>query len=382
MINGIKAIIGLFLLLDSIVPSYAQSKNNADVRAVFAVFEGPKINVYSSNLDGSDRKLLISEQTEFTRSRPFEAIKATVSPAGDTIAYMTPVNQAHVPVFVVNRNGQRKRKILDKAENFYWTPDGEKIIFSLLPRGTPGKDRIGRSASAPGYEWYARNLETGKIDLIASPSDNFHSFGWWASVHHAIFMNPSLGELWLFLFDLNKRTTMPVKLIVGTRHFREISASPDRSRTVLILPDRGVNESCDVYELTSEWQLGSHLVGSPDYRCERLAWNGNDEIFYGKSTGPKGKISTREVSESGHYLLLSLYKYDFKTRKEEAVLKSTGKEVYRLLGVLNGNGLVVSNESSARTPRYILELRKLDGTGPVVLFSSENEMLFIGWLRM
>ena len=74
-----------------------------------------------------------------------------------------------------------------------------------------------------------------------------------------------------------------------------------------------------------------------------------------------------------------MYTYNFNTGKDELVLKSDGKEVYRFQNVLENRGFVVSNESNKRTPRYILEMRELDGSSPRELFASDNEMLFIGW---
>ena len=110
-------------------------------------------------------------------------------------------------------------------------------------------------------------------------------------------------------------------------------------------------------------------------------WNGDDEIFFNKSTGPKGRINIYETSESGYYILLSIYKYDFQRRKEVAVIRSSGKEVYRLEGILDNRAIIVSNESVARKPRYILEARDLNGNKLHDFFTSEKEMWFVGWLR-
>ncbi|BCX15034.1 MAG: hypothetical protein KatS3mg088_717 [Patescibacteria group bacterium] len=67
--------------------------------------------------------------------------------------------------------------------------------------------------------------------------------------------------------------------------------------------------------------------------------------------------------------------------KDVPVLKSDGKEVYRFQDVLENQGFVVSNESNKRVPKYILEMRKLDGSSPQQLFTSDKEMLFIGWSK-
>ena len=110
-----------------------------DVRAAFTVFDGNKINVYSSKPDGSDRKLIISEETELPNARAFDAIRATISPAGDWIAYMIPARTGWSPVYVIGSDGQNKRKVLDKAIDFHWTPDGKNILYSLFsPRPRVG----------------------------------------------------------------------------------------------------------------------------------------------------------------------------------------------------------------------------------------------------
>jgi len=131
----------------------------------------------------------------------------------------------------------------------------------------------------------------------------------------------------------------------------------------------------------SGWRLARKIVSTLNYYCESVFWNGDDEIIYNESTWSSGHFSTSETSESGYYLALSVYRYNFKARKEFPVLKSPGSEVYRLEGVLKDKGIVVSNESVPRKPRYILEYRRFDGSHSVKLAESEKEMWFVGWVN-
>lgn len=69
------------------VNTTVETKNES--RAIFAVVEGLKMNIYSSKKDGTDKKLLLSQDISEpdTRVRPFTVIDIKVSPTKNLIAY-------------------------------------------------------------------------------------------------------------------------------------------------------------------------------------------------------------------------------------------------------------------------------------------------------
>lgn len=358
-------------------------------RAVFAVVEGLKMNIYSSKGDGTARKLLLSQDISEpnTRARPFTVIDIKVSQTKDLVAYKFPPAEnytvsAPASVFLIDSQGQNKKKILDNVETFSWSRDGKKIIYSTA---TPRFDNpnAGVSFSSPGAEWHIFDIASSKDTIIAKPEQQFHSLGSWINENKFIFISTNIYGSELVLFDSTTQKSEKIKLPEGYTQVREVSTNPSGSKTVVsLLPEGyGINYSCDFYEIQMSGKLGNHLIADKNYSCEGVAWNGDNEFYYGKGTGPKGTISTSETSESGYYVLLSVYRYNFNTGKDEPILKSDGKEVYRFQNVLENQGFVVSNESNKRTPRYILEMRKLDGSNPQNLFTSDKEMLFIDWSK-
>lgn len=362
---------------------------NTESRAVFAVVEGLKMSIYSSNPNGADRKLIISQEISEpnTRARPFTVVDIKVSPTKNLIAYKFPPSEnytvsAPASVFLIDYQGQNKKKILDNVETFSWSRDGKKIIYSTA---TPrfNNPNAGMSFSSPGAEWHIFDIANSKDVVIAKPTQQFHSLGSWFNENKFIFISANIYGSELALFDSTTQKTEKIKLPEGYTQVREVSTNPSGNKTIvsLLSEDYGINYSCDFYEIEMNGKLSKHLIADKNYSCEGVAWDGENEFYYGKGTGPKGTISTSETSESGYYVLLSVYKYNFNTGKDEPVLKSDGKEVYRFQNVLENQGFVVSNESNKRTPKYILEMRKLDGSNPQNLFTSDKEMLFIDWSK-
>lgn len=358
-------------------------------RAVFAVVEGLKMNIYSSNSNGTDRKLILSQEISepSTRSQPFTVVDIKVSPAKNLIAYKFPPAEnytvsAPASVFLIDYQGQNKKKILDNVETFNWSRDGKKIIYSTA---TPKLDNplAGVAFSGPGAEWHIFEIANSKDVIIAKPEQQFHSMGSWVNENKLVFISTNIHGSELVLFDLSSQKSEKIKLPEGYTQVRDVSTNPSGNKTVVsFLPENyGINYSCDFYEVQPNGKLGKHLIADRNYSCEGVAWNGDDEFYYGKGTGPNGTISKNNTSESGHYILPSIYRYNFKTGKDEPVLKSDGKEIYRFQNVLENQGFVVSSESNNRIPKYILEMRKLDGSNPQNLFTSDKEMLFIDWSK-
>lgn len=394
--SHLQTILIIPFLLCVLMPACAESifaqrcipsddSNNRDVRAAFAKFEGSKINVYSSSLDGKDSRLILSEETDLNGARPFAAIRAEISPKGDRLVYTIPSKLGNTPIYIVNGDGSEKRKILDKAEHFKWLPNGKEILFSIQPLSALD-DFAGQGQPlwTVGAHWFILNLATGLTKKVAGSRNHFHGVRLWAREKEAVFQTSSLFDTWLHRYDVRSKKKLKSSKVLGFGpQLADLTSNQKGTRTVgSVLPQGyAVQNSCNLYSLTKQLTLGRRLVASPEYHCQNLFWNGNDQIFYNKGTGPFGRIRMTEASESGHYILMSVYRFDFKSHKETPVLLSSGKEVYRLQQVLSNRAIVVSNEAQSRLPKHILEVRDIDGQNPVELSSSDREMWLIGWLR-
>jgi hypothetical protein len=352
--------------------------DNNRIRAVFADFEGSRINLYASDLDGSNRKLLVSEETPFTNSlAPMHyAIRARVSPDRHSIAFISP-SQGDNSVYLIDGEGQNKRKLFDNAYAFDWSPTGKKIVYSVLHRTEQSDGFVGRPSWDPGFEWRVFDTQTGENELIASPQDRLQRFGAWIDHNHIIFISNSTSALYLLVLDLNTKRAAENKLLDGYRQITNISANTETGRTVVsILPELlSGKQACDIYELTSSWRLGRRLVAIRNGESTGLAWNGNDEIFF--STLRFGG----KLQRAGYQRSLSVSKYNIISRRNQPVLNDVGKGAYRVEGTVEGKALIVSVENVNKSPRYVLQARRLDGSHPVPLISSEKGVAFIGWLR-
>ena len=63
------------------------------------------------------------------------------------------------------------------------------------------------------------------------------------------------------------------------------------------------------------------------------------------------------------------------------MLNDVGTGAYRVEGIVEGKALIVSVENVGQSPHYVLQARRLDGSHPVPLVSSEKGVAFIGWLK-
>lgn len=364
-------------------------------RAVFAVFEDLKLNVYSTKLDGSDKRQLLSYDIDepSTRSRPDSILAASVSPGGELIAYKYKLPPAlnytssdPPDLFLIDSSGQNKRNIAKNIEQFIWSPDGKNILYSANTPLATYQDSRGSVIEAPlvgpGSQWYIYDTQSSREQMLDIKDNIYNSTRGFIDNEHIIFVATSAyGGIpsQLFVYDLKNSKVFPVK-VEGEQISDAAGNSSQGKAVVSILPkDYGINYSCDLYEMNTKGEITNHLVKSPNYQCGLISWNGNDEIIYEKGTGPKGKIETSQSDESGYYILSSVYKYNFQTKKEEVLVKNTGKEIFKFMGALENQALIVSNESAKRTPHYILEVRNLDGSNPRILISSNKEILFVGF---
>jgi hypothetical protein len=341
---------------------------------LFTVYEGAGVNVYSSHLDGSSRTLLLSQELKLMNARPADVINAKISPDSRRIAYKLPgFGNVHgnAPLFLMDANGENKKRIVDEVVHFFWSTESNDIIYSApLPPPGPMQEQ---SIHEDGYEWHKINLQTGQDETIAARKQKLHRFVGWIRNDQAIFMSYWLAGTLLYILDLKTRSISEIKVPPRVL-LAEVNVSPGRRRILASAADQ--THPCIFYDVGVGTKTMKQIAAGKD-RCEEIAWNGDNEFFFGVwSDLPEG-----QTNESGHYALGSVYKYDFKSKAKKSVLASNGKAAYRLQGIVPGKAMIVSNESNRRSPQYILESRDLKGKHPVTLFASEKEMLFLGYLR-
>jgi len=356
------------------------SSTGIGTKGLFTRFEGDRLNLYQWNPDTGEIKLFISEETQVLNARPFDVLHLAISPSGKNLLYRIDRNNFWSPIYLIDSDGKNQRKVLDKVNEFYWAPDGESVVYAKSPANISPEKEFWPA----GYDWFRLWLNSSRSEPIAMSDKHFFWLHGWENVNTAVFSSANAFSTWLFSYDISEKAISTQReLFSDKRQLGQVTLNRDATHRIAIVRpfDSQQGRSCDIYELDRGWRLARKIVSTLNYYCESVFWNGDDEIIYNESTWSSGHFSMSETSESGYYLALSVYRYNFKARKEFPVLKSPGSEVYRLEGVLKDKGIVVSNESVPRKPRYILEYRRFDGSHSVKLAESEKEMWFVGWVN-
>jgi hypothetical protein len=361
-----------------------------DAKAIFAIFEGQQMNIHISSLNGEGRQLLLSQKINepATRSRPFSILDAKVSPDGQWIAYKfsdAAVGAEHdaYAVYLVDIYGKNKKKIISRTSQFIWSPDSSKILYAGYKPPARNDGFSEAPMYGPGAEWHTFSLINQEDSILKTQKFDFNSAEIWLDNSHILFSSLSAYggiEPKLYIFNIGQGTAKEIEIDAG--QIGDISRSPTGVRHVLsTLPERyGAEYSCDFYEFNSDGMLGDRFIASPDYDCKGMAWADDDFLYYGKGTGPRGKIDPKDTGDSGYYILASVYKYDFAKKRERPFLVSDGKWIYRFMGA-GKTAVMVSNESNNRMPGYILEAYSLNGQKIGSLYAGEKEPLFIGWIE-
>jgi Tol biopolymer transport system component len=376
-----KIIFSLLLVLSIFVLEVKFQTKNPQTKIVFAVIEGKNVNVYSSELNGDEKKLLLTDEIESFNTPADQAVYMAISPRGDSIAYTLPKNARYVPLYLMNADGSNKQKIAEKAIYFRWSPDGKRILYSLLGRDQPKE----RSFYPFGEEWHILDLKTGKDEVIAVGREGFQGIWSWKQEDRPVFYGSSFGQTWLFNYDLKTKRSRSTRMTWRNKTLTNFEAgfSPSERRRVLALWTCCVELTFDIFELSANNRRVKRLVRSPGtIYTPGIKWNGEDEFFFVKATGIDGQppVTTR-TNEYGFYALDSIYKYSFKTRRTEKVVEGRANRTYRLKDVIQGKGLLVTSLAPKQTPVYALEFRKLDGTQPKTIYTSDKAISYIGQIK-
>lgn len=365
-------------------------------RVVVAATEGTAINIYSFNFDGSDKRLLVSEDIGYTAD-PFSSLwpvwlfSGKISDNGELIAYkLTSPDDQYAPgsLFVMDSNGENKRKIFDEIRWFYPSPDGKKILYSeLKPPSDPGSGGSPPNRSQ-GRNWRMFEVATGRDWLVVGDDTldhGFNSFQSWIDDETAIFISYFQDDPELFWVRLNggpaKQIDVP-KINRNLGSTDETNTSANSGRTALLIShSQDSNPTCDIYDLTTDGILGERILNDDQFACKNVAWNNDQELYYVKETNPVELIPGE--NELRIPIVDSVFKFDLETGKNQPVILGDRSTTYSFMSLLPNRALFVVNESIKRSPRFIQEIRDLDGTNPVTLLTGDwhERPVFVGWSR-
>src|SRR3989304_10560537 len=105
-------------------------------KGVYGILEQNQWNIYASDLDGSQKKLIIGlDGKDFERSRPRGVLGAQLSPNGEYLLY-NKLYKEHDPLWIIRTDGQKNKAIVnigsdERLKEFFWSPDSQKIIYHL-----------------------------------------------------------------------------------------------------------------------------------------------------------------------------------------------------------------------------------------------------------
>jgi len=353
---------------------------------MYSYFDGLSMKVNSYTLSNSQKKSVFEQSVTEpdTRSRAGTPLDAQVSSDKQMVAYRFGDKGK---VKIIKSDGSSVREVArSDVTSFAWRLNKAELILEK----SNYVDCNGANCEAPlnsfGSDWYLYDVSSGKETQLDMGDNSFNRLeGQLADTLYFAANSPYGGiSPKLYAYDLNGHKVSEVSGLPKDEGIQIgfISTSPSSKHTIIsILPSNyGIDNSCTIYELDGK-KLGKKIVDNTNFQCESAYWVNDNEFYFDNSTGPSGKITTSDNSPSGYYVLLSVFKYSFNDNKQQKVLVSDGKEVYRLLGSLPDGAFIVSNEANKRNPQYKLEIRNADGSLKTSVDSSQKEMLLIGSVK-
>lgn len=368
----------------------------SESKFVYALFEETGLSIYASNLAGTEKELVLSESIGEgqTRMSLISVLDAQISPDGRWLYYKLPparnaTVQALAPVYRIGLDGRSKEKIVEQVERYVLSPDGRFILYSEFTPPSTYQTSDGSIIEAPlygpGSAWHIYDLAQGQDRLLDTTQYAFNDVGAWVQADHILFISHSayggIAPL-LFVYDLDTAVAQEIAIPRVNRLASIVPSLSGQRVLVSLVPDqRAIPYGCDIYEITPDWTLGYAIDADPGDGCGGIAWNDEAMFFYEKGTGLSGTISAGETSRSGYDALSSVYAYNFETREDTPILVGNEQEVYRLVGAIPGQGLLVWHASGLPAPVYQLEVRDLAGQYLATIPTGEKEIMVIGLAR-
>ncbi len=348
----------------------------ARTRAIFALVEPPDVNLYSSELDGSDRTLLVSRPLpqSSARSSLVSGLDAAVSPDGRQLAYRFPFLDRELFVIDLERGGAPRT--IATADSFAYAPDSRRLLLGRRNAYTgPEAPWFG-----PASTWTLQTIGGPARTLDVGDSGANELGGWIDATRVLLVARSAYGGIGqrLYVLDVDSGALTEVPLRDGVQLGDFAADRSGASGVTLLPPEYGSNYSCDIYPLRGT-ELGAPFVNVPASDCRGLAWNGDDELWHGRGTGPHGRIDVTDTNAFGYYVLSAIYRYRVSLDRDEPVIESDGISTWDLGGVLPGRAIAVVEHRPDREIANRLEIRDLGGGGPRLLASNRYDVGFIGW---
>ena len=356
----------------------------------FALKEGSELRLYTSRLDGSDRRLIRSHAlvgSSAGRMRATDRFLLSALPGGAGAVYkiVQPFafrDWARGEHSMLKRHGERA--LLDGVSGHLWSPDGQRILYCILEPPPASNPELAAPIFEEGpAEWRVRDMSTGSDTVIPRHPKLRLTSGWWLDSRRLLFAQIGFSGFTstLVAYDL-ATTSFGADGPRTPRAVRDVIPSPSGRRTVLVLAneDPGLDEPwCELRELTSDFQLGPILASfDPPGIPVGVFWNGDDEVYF-NDMNQRPRSGTR----------CSVVRYSFATGQTTRVVEGVNEGVIRLEGVLGGVAMVTQRAGRTNVERayveggtpHVLESRDLRTGRPTPIVVSDEEIMFLGFLR-
>ncbi|HUK91972.1 MAG TPA: hypothetical protein VLZ81_16345 [Blastocatellia bacterium] len=340
-----------------------------ETRLVFAAHDGSAVNLYFSDIDGSNRTTILAEHGAPSVRDSFTV---RVSPDHKRLAVSFPY-RGDFAVYEIDADGQQKQKLLDRAIDFHWSPEGKRMLYfrdrSPLPQGNP---LAGAPPDYPGYEWRLLDLQNASDETVTGYRNDCGHFLRWTSGDYVLFDGTSAvpDHSFVGVLDLAKRKFE----YRDAWRFIENAPAVDERWGLAYAPFPGLKPNV-LCELTPNGRLSplTHLNFHGEL-VAGLVWNGENDLIYGLGrSGAAGKAPSVGAS--------TIYEYQAGSGPSRPILASAPGDGYFVQGIVDGKVLVVVNASSARSPTFILETGRRNGSHQVPLVSSQLMPVFYGWIE-
>lgn len=232
----------------------------------------PKSELMTTTVTGET-----SHQLTFTNGKVFDF---SVSPSGDTIAYILVNDQRGFDLWLINRNGENPRRLIDSGRGHclspVWSPDGTSIAYSRQTAGLQPTDPLG----APRL--WVINVQSGENHAVFSDSQIIGYGALWSPDGNWLSTFDGIADQMHFI-HLKSGQQVSIPSSLGSLG----SWSPD-SR-FLIYPDQtlGVNNVLKTYLYQADFQTGETSIflgkgsDTTDYFYGNPAWSpdGKNIVF-------------------------------------------------------------------------------------------------------
>ena len=373
--------------------SASVSTSNVDTSSLnkLSTLSNPQIiylngGLYSISENGTGKKQLLSSSI-VDGNTDFE-----ISPNGKYIA---------TPGTIITYNGASVTYSKRIVNTMFWSPDSQNLMYQWTKYPTSsgnqptGSDYNPYICGAPdgstpdNCQTYTEifSIVTGKTTEINLPSDDRTSelLGWIDK--NDLEFSDSDGSI--DIYNLSSRSDSLVNVPSpsttngGGYANQTLNINYNGQKIFYTLTSfNGGGRTCDFYDVSSSWVLGSHIASIPDCVYNGSSWNGQGDMYYSFFNSSVSSDNENSLQVGGTlFNATNIYSYNFQTNKSSTVLESSNAHLYILDGVIAGNGILVSDINSNRAPKVIFEKVDLNGQNPVTLDEGQTNISYIGTIH-